>query len=155
MKPAKVTWARVCQLFFLLLFLVLFILTEYRGSDRISLAVNSFFRADPLVALSYLLAEKSFTLLLLPAALLALATLLFGRFFCGWICPLGTLGEWSATLGRRLGIRRRELPEAVDRSLRALKYLVLAVVVGLAWRTGSLAWRDVDPWVAAMHATEG
>jgi len=91
MKPAKVTWARVCQLFFLLLFLVLFILTEYRGSDRISLAVNSFFRADPLVALSYLLAEKSFTLLLLPAALLALATLLFGRFFCGWICPLGTI----------------------------------------------------------------
>jgi ferredoxin len=93
------------------------------------------------------------TLVLLAG--IVLGGLLVGRVFCGWICPLGTLGEWSATLGRRLGIRRRELPEAVDRSLRALKYLVLAVVVGLAWRTGSLAWRDVDPWVAAMHATEG
>lgn len=91
MKPVKVTWARISQLVFLLLFLVLFIQTDYRGSDRISVAVNSFFRADPLVALGYLLAEKSFTLLLLPAALLALFTLLLGRFYCGWICPLGTI----------------------------------------------------------------
>ena len=91
MKPGKVTWARISQILFLLLFLVLFVQTEYRGSDRIPLAVNSFFRADPLVAFSYLLAEKSFTLLLLPGLLLALFTLLLGRFFCGWICPLGTI----------------------------------------------------------------
>jgi len=78
-------------LLFLLVFLVLFVETEYRGSDRITLAVNSFFRADPLVAFSYLLAEKSFTLLLLPGLLLALFTLVLGRFFCGWICPLGTI----------------------------------------------------------------
>lgn len=93
------------------------------------------------------------TLVLLAG--IVLGGLLVGRVFCGWICPLGSLGEWSAALGSKLGIRRREFPEAVDRPLRALKYLVLAVVVGLAWRTGSLAWRDVDPWVAAMHATKG
>jgi MauM/NapG family ferredoxin protein len=91
MKPGKISSARVCQLLFLLLFLVLFVQTEYRGSDRISVAVNSFFRADPLVALSYVLAEKSFVILLLPALLLALFTLVLGRFFCGWICPLGTI----------------------------------------------------------------
>lgn len=91
LKPGKITSARICQLLFLLLFLVLFVQTEYRGSDRISVAVNSFFRADPLVALGYVLAEKSFVLLLLPALLLALATLVLGRFFCGWICPLGTI----------------------------------------------------------------
>jgi polyferredoxin len=53
-------------------------------------AVNSFFRADPLVLFSYLLAAKSWSWLLLPAALMTVATLLLGRFFCGWICPLGT-----------------------------------------------------------------
>jgi len=91
MKPGKVRWARLSQVLFLAVFLVLFVQTEYRGSDRISLAVNSFFRADPLVAFSYLLAAKSFTLLLVPGLLLALFTLLLGRFFCGWICPLGTI----------------------------------------------------------------
>jgi len=91
MKPGKVPSARISQLLFLLLFLFLFVQTEYRGSDRISFAVNSFFRADPLVGLSYFLAVKSYLVLLLPALLMAVATLFLGRFFCGWICPLGTI----------------------------------------------------------------
>ncbi len=91
MKRRKTSSARISQLLFLLLFLFLFIQTEYRGSDRISLAVNSFFRADPLVGFSYFLAEKSYLMLLLPALLMAVATLVLGRFFCGWICPLGTI----------------------------------------------------------------
>lgn len=87
----KMSSARISQLVFLTVFLILFVMTEYRGHDEISTAVNSFFRADPLVLLSYLLAVRSLTWLLLPAVLMALATLLLGRFFCGWICPLGTI----------------------------------------------------------------
>ncbi len=87
----KITTARVSQLLFLLLFLVLFVQTEYRGSDEISLAVNSFFRADPLVLATYLLAAKTVTWLLLPAVLVLIFTMLLGRFFCGWLCPLGTI----------------------------------------------------------------
>jgi polyferredoxin/NAD-dependent dihydropyrimidine dehydrogenase PreA subunit len=87
----KFTSARVSQLLFLLVFLVLFVRTEYRGADTISAAVNSFFRADPLVLVSYLAANRSFTWLLLPALLTLVFTLFLGRFFCGWICPLGTV----------------------------------------------------------------
>ena len=53
--------------------------------DEINAAVNAFFRADPLVLFSWLLAAKSWTWLLLPAVLMTVATLLLGRFFCGWI----------------------------------------------------------------------
>jgi polyferredoxin len=87
----KITTARLSRLLFLLLFLLLFVKTEYRGSDQISIAVNSFFRSDPLVLASYLPAAKSFTRLLFPALLMLVFTALLGRFFCGWICPLGTL----------------------------------------------------------------
>ena len=87
----KFTPSRICQLFFLALFLFLFVKTEYRGHDEISTAVNAFFRVDPLVLFSYLLATKSWSWLLLPALLMTVATLLLGRFFCGWICPLGTI----------------------------------------------------------------
>ena len=82
-------------------------------------------------------------------------TLLVGRVFCGWLCPLGTVGEWTAGLGRHLKIRKRELPEAVDRKLRWVKYAVMVLVIGFAWRMGSLAWRDLDPWVAWMHLSAG
>ncbi len=87
----RFTPARICQLFFLALFLFLFVQTEYRGRDEINAAVNAFFRVDPLVLFSYLLAAKSWSRLLLPAVLMVVATLLLGRFFCGWICPLGTI----------------------------------------------------------------
>ena len=87
----KLTPARICQLIFLALFLILFVQTEYRGRDEINAAVNAFFRVDPLVLFSYLLAVKSWTWLLLPAVLMVVATLLLGLFFCGWICPLGTI----------------------------------------------------------------
>ncbi len=87
----KFTPARICQLIFLALFLFLFVQTEYRGRDEINAAVNAFFRIDPLVLISYLLATKSWSWLLLPAVLMVVATLLLGRFFCGWICPLGTI----------------------------------------------------------------
>lgn len=82
-------------------------------------------------------------------------TLLVGRIFCGWICPLGTLGEWAANLARRFGIRRRELPEKLDHGLRYAKYVVMILVVGLAWWLGKLAWRNLDPWVAWMHLSAG
>jgi ferredoxin len=87
----KCTPARICQLFFLALFLFLFVQTEYRGRDEINAAVNAFFRVNPLVLFSYLLAAKSWSWLLLPALLMTVATLLLGRFFCGWLCPLGTI----------------------------------------------------------------
>ena len=90
-KKRSLTSSRISQLFFLVLFLFLFVITDYRGRDEISVAVNGFFRMDPLVLVSYVLAEKSLTWLIFPALVTAASTVLLGRFFCGWICPLGTL----------------------------------------------------------------
>ena len=88
MKP---TTARISQLIFLALFLVLFLMTEYRGSERIVAAVNGFFRANPLTAAITMLAAKQYLPLLLPGLLVLFLALFLGRFFCGWICPLGTI----------------------------------------------------------------
>ncbi|MCX7990500.1 MAG: 4Fe-4S binding protein [Proteobacteria bacterium] len=85
----KITIPRLSQIVFFIIFLVLFINTDYRGKDEINIAINSFFRADPLVLVTYILSTFSFITLLIPALLMVIATFFLGRFFCGWICPLG------------------------------------------------------------------
>ena len=87
----KLTLSRISQLAFLAAFLVLFVTTDYRGQDDISVAVNSFFRANPLVLVTFLLATGTFTWVLLPGLLTLVFSIILGRFFCGWICPLGTI----------------------------------------------------------------
>ena len=78
-------------------------MTEYRGSDRIVAAVNGFFRANPLTAVSTTLAAKEFLPLLLPGLLLLVLALFLGRFYCGWICPLGTTLDLITGKIRKLG----------------------------------------------------
>jgi polyferredoxin len=79
------------QALFLLLFLFLFIKTDYSGSDTIQYAVNILFRIDPLLAFCAMLAVRTIISLMLPALIVIGLTLLFGRAFCGWICPMGSL----------------------------------------------------------------
>lgn len=117
-SPTKTTLRRVVQLFCLLGFLWLFLQTEYRGLDELPYPVSLLFRIDPLAALADLLAPGPFSWSLWPALVLLLLTALLGRFFCGWICPLGTTIDGCGKLtgrGRHLGTR----------SWRKVKYLLL------------------------------
>jgi len=83
---------RAVQLFFILVFLVLFVTTTYRGGNEVHYPINVFFQIDPLAALGNILATKSFAGFVdffLPSIIIVLATIVIGRFFCGWICPVG------------------------------------------------------------------
>jgi len=111
-----------CQILCLLAFLWLFLQTEYRGSDTLRYPVSLLFRIDPLAALADALAPGDFAWLLLwPALLLLALTALFGRFFCGWICPLGTTLDG---VGKLVG-RGRLSPRPAWR--RVKYYLLLAM----------------------------
>ena len=93
---------RISQLVFLGLFFFLFIKTDYTGSDTIEYAVNIFFRLDPLLALCTIVAGKVFIALMIPALIVLAASLIVGRSFCGWFCPMGTLLDSSRTVIRPL-----------------------------------------------------
>lgn len=77
---------------------------------------------------------------------------LFRRSFCGQICPLGALQELFGKIGKRIWPRKRpQVPEAIDRPARYLKYVVLAVFAAWSWQAAELVIRPYDPWVAWMH----
>ena len=50
---------------------------------------------------------------------------LVGRFICGWLCPFGLIQE----LLYKIPTPKLHIPEKVDRPLRYLKYVILAVMV--------------------------
>jgi len=62
-----------------------------------------------------------------------LMSVLLKKAFCSWLCPVGTLSEYLAILGRRLFGRNLHLHRWVDIPLRGLKYLLLcffAFIIG-------------------------
>ena len=108
---------RISQVVFFGLFLYLIWITAYPLKP--GMPVDLFVKLDPLVAIASMLAARAF----IPGMMLSLIiiglTVLLGRVFCGWICPLGTTLDISDKLffkeKRKGGI-----------NLRSLKYYILA-----------------------------
>ncbi|MEE4243513.1 MAG: 4Fe-4S binding protein, partial [Desulfopila sp.] len=89
--PPLLYWRRLSQILFFGVFVFLFIRTDYSGSDHIEYAVNILFRLDPFLAAVTMAAAGAVIALMLPALLVLGLALVFGRSFCGWACPMGTL----------------------------------------------------------------
>ncbi len=61
--------------------------------------------------------------------LFVLLTLALNKFWCGWICPFGTLQDWFTYLRRRLGIREAQLSWSARDRLKPVKYILLAYMI--------------------------
>lgn len=74
-------------------FLVLFFLAIWASwTSRLKgYPVSRFLEIDPLIALSTALSTGTIYRFLGWSSAIVILTLLFGRVFCSWICPLGTL----------------------------------------------------------------
>lgn len=56
--------------------------------------------------------------------------IIFGTFWCGWICPFGNLSYFVSKIGQTLFPSIQiQIPDALDRPLRWLKYLLLCFFV--------------------------
>lgn len=125
-RSLRVVWQATTLLAFLALLLLMM------GGLVGALPLTVFLRLDPLTALSTALASGTLAPTLALALAIVLVTLVLGRVFCSWICPLGALN----TLVGRLFRRRRTAPEEAARNawrpaFRA-KYLILAGLLAAA-----------------------
>jgi len=138
------------QIFFFALFLFLLIRTEFRGpliasagEIRLPYPVGLFFRLDPLVSISNALASHALYKGLLVSLVILIPTLFFGRFFCGWICPLGSIHHFFGSLKSERKRGKQQLESNRYKRLQNTKYyLLLPLLMAAALGSGIVGWFD-------------
>ena len=100
--------------------------------------------SDPLAVLGQTAASMGvYTPFLITALIPIIFTVIFGRFFCGWICPATFLYELNTNLGAWL--HKSGLPIGQKRFDRRIKYLVLVIGLILSAATGSVLLAAIYP----------
>ena len=56
-------------------------------------------------------------------------SVVFAKSFCSWLCPVGFLSEMLSTLRKKIGIRKLVVHTWLDIPLRAIKYIILCLLL--------------------------
>ncbi len=129
-----VTARRICQFLFFALFLWLCVVSTVGDSFwRIgNYPVNFFFYLDPLVALGTMLATHSLYGPLALALITIILTIIFGRFFCSWVCPFGSIHHFFGYLAKRNKKTAEKIRLNRYRKAQSIKYFILVFFLIMA-----------------------
>ena len=94
--------------------------------------VNLFLWLDPLAAVGAALATHTLYRPFLWALVTIILTIIFGRFFCGWVCPFGALHHFVGFLSNRKKSSSQKIRLNQYRKAQCIKYFVLVVFLSLA-----------------------
>ena len=151
---------RFAQVFFFALFMYFLFQTGFRGSFaakadaavRLPLPVEGYLLADPFVAAMTLLSTHTVYRGLLWSVGLLAVTLVFGRVFCGWICPFGTLHHFFGwILPSRIGRGGHRVEANKTHTYQRAKYYLLYAFL-IAGVAGSAIGGMFDPICIAVRS---
>lgn len=127
-----ITARRISQIFFFLLF-VWFCIVSTLGEQWWQLRgwpVNWLIQLDPLVGLGTLLTTGNLYAGLLWGLLTVVMTIMLGRFFCGWLCPFGSLHQAVGWLANRNRKASNMIAANRYRRVQGIKYALLVFLLG-------------------------
>jgi polyferredoxin len=129
-----ITTRRIAQTFFFVLFMWFCVVATLgeRWWQLRGWPVNWFLELDPLVGLGVLLATHTLYAGLLWAVVTLMLTLVLGRFFCGWVCPMGTLQQLVGYWGQRQQKRSQQIHYRQPHNAQRLKYWFLFFLLSSA-----------------------
>ncbi len=129
-----VTTRRISQIIFFAMFLWFCIVSSF-GTGWWQLRgwpVNFFLQLDPLIAIANILTTHTLYAALGWALVTVILTILFGRFFCSWVCPFGSLHQVIGYLGNRKKTTAQKIKLNKYRKAQNIKYFILIVFLVFA-----------------------
>jgi len=131
-----VTARKITQYVALAIFIGLFVIS--RQGVWAGNIVNIPMRLDPLLELGNTIASRTLVAGSVVALITVILTIVFGRAWCGWLCPLGTVLDLVPLKGWR---GKRPAP---SESWRRVKYVLLVIIL-MAALLGNLTLLFLDP----------
>lgn len=119
-------YRRVIQLLFFVIFVFLLLAAVKR--TPLPVPYQIFLQFDPLLALAGLIVGVPLLAALAYSLITVIITLLLGRVYCGYACPMGSVLDVFSPLARILKIKPASLS-----GLKTLPLMILAVVVTLGF----------------------
>jgi len=131
---------RISQGLFLLLFIYILWSSTYPLKGL--LPPETFFRINPLIVFVASVSLRVVLPGLILCVLMLILTLIFGRFFCGWICPLGSTIDIAGALRRK----SPNLTDKLNAKLGKGKFVIMVIIFIFAYFGIQIAW-IFDPMV--------
>ena len=133
---------RISQIVFFVIFFWLILKTTFEvhftpaNATEIQLPypVSIALQFDPLVAFSTLLATGTLFKGLLWSLVILIPTIFLGRFFCGWVCPMGSLNHWISEIRAAKGAasNARKIKSNRYGKYQRIKYYILFLFLAAA-----------------------
>lgn len=80
-------------------------------------------------------------------------TIIFGRFFCGWMCSFGFMNDILYTISSKIFKFKFKIDPKTDKVLKSVKYVVLIFILIFVWTLGISAINNLNPWNAFAQIT--
>ena len=106
----------------LTLFLFLYLLVGTRKEITTILPPDLFFRINPLLGITSILASQVLIVSMILGVFMIGLTVITGRSWCGWLCPLGTMLDFTSIFRIKTKIR-------IKSYWSLTKYVLLFIII--------------------------
>ncbi len=135
MKKYSRYFRLISQIIFLALFFYIFFNsiidnTGFSLELKLKSKIEYIFAIDPLVALTTLFSTYKLPSVFILSLIVIVFTLIFGRLFCGWVCPFGTIHHFFSFIAQK--IRKDKYGKSEYSKYKNLKYYIFTVIVILS-----------------------
>ncbi len=97
------------------------------------------------------------TMQIMMGVALAAAVIFFGKLFCGYLCPIGSVEDLLKKLRESMGFKAVVIRQGgiADKALRIVKYALLFWIVYMTVSSSELFCKNLDPYYAVATGFKG